>query len=138
MAVAFRRALDDIAETVAVRRQDGRRPHGVQQEGAMKHYVLAVTSSAQEGRDADYNEWYDAYHMNDMLAVPGITSGRRLQATPGSPNPPPARYLAEFDIEADDAHAVVADMLQRFQSGEMSMTTALDQSSVQIWLYERR
>jgi hypothetical protein len=104
----------------------------------MPHYVLAVTSAAAQGRDDDYNDWYDTYHFKEMLEIPGIVGGRRLQVSPMSPHQPPARYLAEYDIEADDPATVMAEMNRRVQGGEMRMTDSLDVSQVQIWVYERR
>ncbi len=107
-------------------------------EDDMTHYVLAVMSAAKEGRDDEYNQWYDSRHMDEMLAMPGIVSGRRLQVAPGSPGTPPARYLTEFDIDADDPQTVLGEMARRAQSGEMSVTDAVDQSQVHIWIFERR
>ena len=104
----------------------------------MAHHVLAVMSAAKDGRDAEYDQWYESTHMAEMLAIPGIVAGRRLVASPLSPGAPPARYLTEFDIDADDPRSVLAEMARRSQSGEMSMTDAVDPGQVHIWIFERR
>lgn len=103
----------------------------------MGKYVLVVPSSAQPGRDADYNEWYDNRHIHDLLAVPGIKVGRRYVPSAASPMPAPASYLAIYDIECDDPGAVMAAMNQRAMDGNMPVSDALDPTSAQLWLFEQ-
>jgi hypothetical protein len=104
----------------------------------MASYVLVVPSSAQAGQDDDYNRWYDEIHLGDLLAIPGIISGRRFDADPSSPNPPQANYLALYEIDTDDPAAVLAELGRRAQSGKMVISSALDSSSARMWLYKAR
>ena len=105
----------------------------------MAKYVMVVPSAAKEGRDADYNGWYDSEHIQDILALPGVVSGRRFDAEPAvSPNPPPARYLAIYEIETDDIGAVMAEMGRRAMAGEMSVSDALYRDAAQIWIYKQQ
>lgn len=101
----------------------------------MPRFILVATSSAKEGRDAEYNEWYDEEHMHALLSIPGIISGRRFEASPASPHPAPARYLGIFEIEADDPAEIMAELVRRGASGEISATDSLDGSSVQLWIW---
>ena len=103
----------------------------------MGKYVLVVPSSAKEGRDDDYNEWYNNQHIHDLLAIPGIKSGRRFTPDPISPMPPPADYLAIYEIETDDIGSVFAEMNRRAQSGEMSVSDSLDPASPKLWVFEQ-
>jgi hypothetical protein len=104
----------------------------------MPRYVMVVPSSAQPGRDDDYNAWYDGEHIHDICSLPGVLSGRRFVASDASPNPVPGRYLAIYEIETDDIGSVVAEMGRRAMAGEMSVTDALDRDSARIWFYEER
>ena len=104
----------------------------------MAHYLLVVPSSAKPGQDDDYNRWYDETHLGDLLAIPGVTAGRRYDADPASPNPPDARYLAVYEIETDDPGQVLAELGRRAQAGEMKISPALDASSARMWLYKAR
>ena len=104
----------------------------------MAKYVMVVASSAHPGRDDDYNEWYDTDHIHEILALPGVTSGRRFNAVPHSPNPVPGQYLALYEIETDDITTVLAEMGRRAAAGEMSMSDALDRDSARMWFYEAR
>jgi hypothetical protein len=99
-------------------------------------YTMVVTSGAKDGRDKDYNEWYDNQHIHDICAIPGVTSGRRLDAIPVTPNEQPAPYLAIYEIETDDMATFLAEMGRRGEAGEMPLTDALDIDSAKIWMYK--
>lgn len=102
----------------------------------MPKFLMVVTSGAKDGRDAEYNDWYDSKHIHEICAIPGVTSGRRYDAAQPSPNGHPAPYLAIYEIEAEDPAVVLGEMMRRSQSGEMSMSEALDAESAQIWMYQ--
>lgn len=104
----------------------------------MPQYIMIATSTAHEGRDAEYNEWYDNTHLPDVCAVPGFTSGQRWRAVPeASPNTPPADYIAIYEIEADDPGAAVNELMRRAGAGEISLTDAIDMSTANIWIYAK-
>ncbi len=100
-----------------------------------KRHIMVVTSAALAGREAEYDQWYDTYHLKDICAVPGVLSGRRFDAAATSPMKTPAPCLAIFEIESDDPQGVVTEMNRRAAAGEMSLSSALDPTAVQIWLY---
>lgn len=105
----------------------------------MAKFVMVVTSSAKDGRDDEYNAWYDNTHIHDICAIPGVVSGRRLDAVPVTPNPQPADYLAiyEIEIDADNPGPVLQEMMKRSEAGEMEMTDSLDLESANIWMYKQ-
>ena len=49
---------------------------------------LVVTVEVDASVEAEWNRWYDAVHVPDVLACPGVVSGRR--------------YLASGDISESD------------------------------------
>ena len=104
----------------------------------MAKYVMVVQSKAVEGRDDDYNEWYDTAHLADICALPGVKSGRRFDfdsAMMGAPGQP---YLALYEIEIDDISTVVAEMGKRSMDGTMRMTDSLDAPASVLWFYKER
>ncbi|MCB2077314.1 MAG: hypothetical protein KDE55_06395 [Novosphingobium sp.] len=103
----------------------------------MGKYILAVPSSAKEGRDDDYNEWYNSQHIHDICAIPGVKSGRRFVPSAASPMPAPANYFALYEIDTDDIGAVMGEMFRRSEGGEMPMTDALDMESARMWVFEQ-
>lgn len=102
----------------------------------MGKYVMVVQSQALEGRDDDYNAWYDGQHFQDICAIPGVTGGRRLEATPVIMGEPGLRYLALYEIEADDPGAFMAEMGARGADGRMPVSDALDHAGVRLWIYK--
>jgi hypothetical protein len=99
-------------------------------------FLMVVTSGAKEGRDEEYNSWYDSTHIHEICAIPGVKSGRRYDAIPTTPHPQPAPYLAIYEIEADDVGAVLGEMMRRGEAGEMSMSDALNIDQAKIWMYQ--
>ena len=104
----------------------------------MANYLMVATSIAKDGRDDEYNEWYDTQHIHDVSAAPGMGAGQRWDAMPeASPNQPPAPYLAIYDIEADDPGGAVKEVMRRVETGEMPMTDSIDIAKAQIWVYKK-
>lgn len=103
----------------------------------MAKYVMVVQSKALEGRDADYNHWYDTIHFQDICALPGVQSGRRFEATPIAMGPAGQPYLSIFEVETDDPGAFMAEMGKRAADGTMRQTDALDPSSIALWIYKQ-
>ncbi|WP_174274157.1 DUF4286 family protein [Sphingomonas bacterium] len=104
----------------------------------MASYILVVPSNAKPGQDEEYNRWYDDTHLGDLLAIPGVTKGRRFNADPASPSPPEANYLAIYEIEAEDGAEVLAELGRRAQAGEMEISPTLDTASARMMLYKAR
>ncbi|MET0992875.1 MAG: hypothetical protein ABWY20_01820, partial [Mycobacterium sp.] len=71
-----------------------------------------VQSNAIEGRDDDFNDWYDSTHVPDILALDGFVSAQRFRrsAALDRPDAPAAKftYVALYEIEGDPVAAVGA------------------------------
>lgn len=104
----------------------------------MAKYVMVVQSNAVQGRDDDYNNWYDTIHFQDICDIPGVKSGRRFDATPVMMGPTGQPYLSIFEIEADDPADIMAELGKRSADGTMRQTDALDQTSFAVWFYKQR
>lgn len=102
----------------------------------MGKYMLVVQSEALAGRDDEYNDWYDNQHFQDICAIPGVTGGRRLEATPLLMGEPGRKYLALYDIATDDPGAFMAEMGRRGAQGLMPVSDSLDHASVRLWIYQ--
>jgi len=91
-----------------------------------------VFSNAVEGREAEYNHWYDTTHIEEVLEVEGFVACQRFVVDPGTEGAP-AKYLAIYEIDSDDPVGAV-EGLQALVS-EMTVTDAIDRSSVVSWIY---
>jgi hypothetical protein len=96
----------------------------------MARHQLVVLTNAAPGRDAEFNEWYDQRHLQDVLAVPGMVSAQRFHLKPGMGHTAWS-YLAIYDVETDDPAKVLAELQAR--AGEMEMSSAADLSNATLF-----
>ncbi|MEU3415795.1 MULTISPECIES: hypothetical protein [unclassified Streptomyces] len=104
----------------------------------METHVLVVHTRPRPGAEAEYHRWYDDFHLDEVLRVPGFVSARRLQLLPrdagddlfeGSPARP-GSHLALFTVETDDIDATIA-AFQRARTS-MRIPDCLDPDSVTL------
>ncbi len=48
----------------------------------MPRYIMTVRSNPVAGREAEYNEWYDRYHVPDLLMTPTLIAAQRYRLAP--------------------------------------------------------
>lgn len=97
----------------------------------MKKYKLVAFTNAVEGKDAEFNTWYDDQHVRDVCAIPGILSADRMVCVGEGPH----RYLTIYEIETDDIDGVMTELGKRAGTDAMPITDALDQptASAAVW-----
>ncbi|WP_242124024.1 DUF4286 family protein [Sphingobium sp. Sx8-8] len=100
----------------------------------MAEHVFVVLTNPVEGREEEYNRWYDEVHLGEVLDVPGFVAARRYRVAP-SAGAVTHRYLALYHIDSDDVAASMAELNRRAGSGEMQMSDALD-GGISPTLYE--
>jgi hypothetical protein len=92
----------------------------------MSHqYTLIVYTSPAEGREDDFNAWYDGVHLAEFSALPGVISGRRFKVEGGGP----AAYAAAYELSGHPDQ-VLAAMNSAIKDGTMHMSDAVDGKSV--------
>ena len=97
----------------------------------MSHeYTLIVHTSPADGREDEYNAWYDDVHLPEFSALPGVLNGRRFKVVSPDPNAKPV-YAAIYETSADPGQ-VFASMNEAIKNGTMHMSDAIDQSSVVV------
>ncbi|HVV29380.1 MAG TPA: hypothetical protein VHC41_00725 [Mycobacteriales bacterium] len=105
----------------------------------MAESLFFVFSNAVDGKDDEFNDWYDGTHIPDVLKVPGVSAAQRYSLSPiempesdEGPVPPPAhRYLAVYTVDGEP-QAVMGDFLGRVGSGEMELSPTLDLTTVSM------
>lgn len=92
----------------------------------MEKHLFVVFTNAQDGRDEEFNEWYDNRHLADVLKVPGVVSAKRFVLSDFQrPTPHPHKYMAIYEIETDNLEAVSTDIAQRIGTPVMVRSDAL-------------
>jgi hypothetical protein len=91
--------------------------------------LLVTTNPVSEEREDELNTWYDEVHIPQILRrVPGITGCSRYRLDEGSPGRADHRYLAVYQIEADDPAGVVGTLAESTASGRLDSSDALGTS----------
>lgn len=98
----------------------------------MARHEYLVLARAKPGREVELEEWYDKQHLQDVLRVPGVVSGRRYRVVNIiSPSDTPAWLTyAVYELEADDPETVLAEIRRRAQTPEMPLSDALETSDL--------
>ena len=96
--------------------------------------VLLVLSDAADGRDDEFNDWYDRVHLPDVLAVSGFVAARRYVAEPSVHGELPVqRYAAIYEMEGDDLDALHRALSEAAAS--MVISPAFDRSRTSTFTY---
>jgi hypothetical protein len=97
----------------------------------MSHeYTLIVHTSPADGREDEYNAWYDDVHLREFSALPGVINGRRFKVVEADADARPV-YAAIYETSVDPAQ-VLAAMMEGAQNGTVHMSDALDMSSIKM------
>lgn len=94
----------------------------------MTTYLVMVLSNPVEGREAEFDEWYERIHLDEVMATAGFSSAQRfkLEAARGAASA--HDYLALYETEADSAEEVIERLngsrSARQQSGSINSRDA--------------
>jgi hypothetical protein len=96
----------------------------------MARYTFVVLTNAVEGREDEYNEWYDNRHLPDVLAVEGFVAAQRFRLTDTDPAQDFGhRYLALYEVETDDLDKTQLALAEAAGSEAMPLSPAFDAAS---------
>lgn len=98
----------------------------------MARYKLIAFSNPVDGREDDFNQWYENQHLPDVVAVPGFVSGERFACVGEGPH----KYMAIYEIETDDLPAVLAEFGKRPGTELMPVSDALDFGTAQVGFWQ--
>lgn len=100
----------------------------------MAKHLLVVMSNPAEGRDAEYNEWYNNTHLKDVLKVDGLAAAQRFKLSSHQiMDRGPYEYLAIYEVEAEDLKKTL-DALNN-SAGSMTMSDSLDMQKTVAWAF---
>ena len=80
---------------------DGAKP------GPKQTYYQVVFTAMVDGKEDEFNKFYDNHHAPELAAIPGFVSAQRMiLARPTNASIPASKYLALFKVETSDLAAV--------------------------------
>ncbi len=101
----------------------------------MSLYKMVVLSRPVEGREAEYNDWYQHIHLGQIVALQGFKSAQRFRRVRSlSEHTDP--YLAIYEIETDDLDSVLRELEQDASNGALTMSAALATEFAYAAVYE--
>lgn len=101
----------------------------------MPRYKMIVLSRPVEGRETEYNDWYQHTHLGQIVALRGFKSAQRFQRIRSlSEHTDP--YLAIYEIETDDLDSVLCELEKDARSGALTMSAALAAEFAYAAVYE--
>jgi hypothetical protein len=98
----------------------------------MKH-IVAVLTEPTEGKEDEFNDYYENLHLDEVLATTGWKSAQRFVLADQVGQTCPLPYLALYEVETDDASGIIPTMddtrPQRQQSDSLNRRTAA------VWVF---
>jgi hypothetical protein len=102
----------------------------------MPRYKMVVNSYPVEGREAEYNDWYQNIHLGELVALEGFVSARRFRMARKLVEGEAAPYMAIYEIDTDDIDAVLQGLVSEAQNSKINMSNAIDTSRTTAVVYE--
>lgn len=106
-------------------------------------FIQVVFANPVEGKDAEFNEWYDNVHIPDLLKVPGMLSAKRYDLHEAAVYDyeggfrPEHRYLCIYEMEGD-VDAILAEIMESVASGKAVMSDSLDLAASRMSFWTQR
>jgi hypothetical protein len=99
----------------------------------MARYQYVILGQAVQGREDEFDAWYDNQHLGDVARIRGVVSARRFNVEwqkTTELEAPHWRSLAIYEIEADDPRAVVAAISAASGTEAMPISDAMTKSGL--------
>ncbi len=76
----------------------------------MAKHMVVVLSEPVEGREAEFDDWYENTHIREVLASTGWKYAQRFVLTAEKGQKCPLQHLALYEAEAESGEGVVATL----------------------------
>jgi hypothetical protein len=100
------------------------------------NHIFVVLTNPTAGEEDEYNRWYDAQHIADVLAIPGFVGVQRFRLSPPPGAPAPYwNYVAFYEIDRDKVDEAFAGLEAARGTERMVMSTALNRADNEVAVY---
>lgn len=101
-------------------------------------YRFFVFSNPADGKEEEFERWYDEQHVPDLFAIPGFVSAQRFRLTDAQARKEghPHRYLVVYEIDTDDLQGVFDEIVRRRGDGRIVHSDAFDTAGSVTHTYE--
>jgi hypothetical protein len=98
--------------------------------------AMVVFSNPTQGKEDEYNDWYDNVHLPEVCALGGVVGASRYQLATDDAEAP-HRYLAIYELD-QPGDVVMANLMEGMSQGKINMSEAIDLSSTQMVVWTKR
>jgi hypothetical protein len=102
----------------------------------MAKRLMVALSNAAEGRDEEFNDWYDNVHIPDVCSIKGVLDATRYEVESDDPAAP-QRYLTIYELDREGA-AVMGDIVEGMSSGAFTASDTIDVSTASLTFWRAR
>ena len=99
---------------------------------------MFVYTNSLEGKDDEFNRWYDEIHVPEILKFTKSTAAQRFRLSDAQPedlpgDPEPFRYLAIYEFEID---SIAAFESLTASTEKMDLGNSLDETNAKLVFYD--
>ncbi len=102
----------------------------------MPRYKMLTMSRPTEGREDEYNDWYQNVHLQEIVALDGFRTARRYRLAKEMREEGIYPYVAVYEVDAPDADAAVTELTTAAREGRINMSEAIDRGDIYAAVYE--
>ena len=104
----------------------------------MAKHTFIVFTNPVEGKESEYNDWYNRQHIPDILNVPGFVGAQRFRLADAQMSRDGNRthkYLAVYEIETDDLAGTLKELRARVGTAEIVSSDAIDTKNAATYVF---
>lgn len=98
-----------------------------------KHLVLVLTEPT-EGREDEFNDYYENVHLDEVLQTTGWLNAERFKLVARAGESCPLPYLAVYEAEAEDPAEILKVLIETRPQRQQS--DALNRRTGRVWVFE--
>ena len=98
----------------------------------MTKHVLLVFTDPVDGREDEYNAWYNDVHLGEVLQIDEFVRAQRFKVADLMPGVTEHQYVAIYELETDDPRAAMKALGEAGKT--FTMTDAADLTGAKITL----
>lgn len=92
----------------------------------MPRYRMITLTRPIEGREDEYNHWYQDVHLPQVTTMPSMKAAQRFKVARTLSGDSHLPYVAVYEIETDDIDGVLTAINESMADGRLTMTDAVD------------
>ncbi|WP_206363046.1 hypothetical protein [Stenotrophobium rhamnosiphilum] len=97
---------------------------------------MIVLSRPAAGREDEYNDWYQNFHLSQVVNIRDIKSAQRFRLARKLVEGEASPYAAIYEIETDDIDAVVDEIKALAGTESLQISDALATDFTNATIYE--